>query len=481
MPIPEIIKSFQNSREAIIELEKLQIPNRENFINRFVEDNFSYWDLALPILNLHVIPAIKSNNYKYSLFFLLSNIVKIKFFRGLKSNRKSSFNTREFSGSIDVLFLGFSSYINRDVYEPFINRTKGAFDNCVILCDSDGIEDNIKVNHINVLSYFKSKNKNTKKTLSILTYFFESTKLKHLNFYQIFKINLWIRYIFIPRYYKYVLSSKFILNQYTPNYIIESDIADPRSRAVVILAKSLKLKTITLQFAFYNRDSFEWYYQKSDNIIIWGKWFENLFVNFFQINKNYLSILGSPRFDNYLIEPTNNDISEEKSVLIISSYEIAAYNKITRTISFTKYLINVIELLLNEEYKIYIKVHPLEVDCSYLDKYFSKGLEIVSIDQFDDTIRKVRFVISHGSSLTFNALALKKTVIYPTNPNIVWWDDIFASSNLGIGFYTYEELLRILNLHTEINLTPLNLFSEFVNIDPLQTSSVKILNKLLND
>jgi hypothetical protein len=126
-------------------------------------------------------------------------------------------------------------------------------------------------------------------------------------------------------------------------------------------------------------------------------------------------------------------------------------------------------------------VHPLELDFGYLDKYFNRGLVIISIEELDESIRKVRYVISHGSSLTFNALALNKTVIYPTNPSIVWWDDIFAKSNLGVGFNNFEELRIILNSSHDINLKPLNLFSDFVKIDPFQTSSSKILNKIMND
>ena len=480
MPIPEIIKSFQISREAIIELEKLQISNRENFIDRYNDGDFSYWELALPILNLHVIPAIKSNNYKYNLLFIFLNIIKTNFVIGLSKFRKSNSQASEYNGSIDFLFLGFSSYINKDVYEPFINSTKNEFDNSVIICDSGVIED-IPVKYIDILAFYKKEIGNSNKILSIFAYFFSCTKLKHLDFYQVFKINLWIRYIFIPKYFKYVKSAKYFLNNHSPSYIIESDIADPRSRAFVMLANSLKLKTFTLQFAFYNRDSFEWFYQKSDNIIIWGKWFEELFVNFFQIKKQYLSILGSPRFDKYLSYPNCTNNFEEKSVLIISSYEIKAYNKITNTISFKEYLVNVIELLLYDGYKIYIKVHPLEIDFSYLDKYFSRGLTIISIDDLDIIISKVGFVISHGSSLTFNALALNKIVIYPINPSIVWWDDIFANYNLGFGFSSYDELRVILNSRFDLNIRSSNLFSNFVSIDSIQTSSSKILNKIKND
>ena len=149
------------------------------------------------------------------------------------------------------------------------------------------------------------------------------------------------------------------------------------------------------------------------------------------IDKKRMVVIGSPRFDKLSETFLNDQFGEldKKDILIISSYEVKSYKNVTKTVSFKKYICALIETLIKDGYNIYIKIHPLEKKIDYLDKYIDNGLNIVSFDNFHSVLKKVKIVITHGSTLTFDALIMNKIICYPTDKNVVWWDDIFLQND----------------------------------------------------
>lgn len=475
----DTVKKFEESKKIINLIEGVKNSKGEKLVDSYKIAGISFWELAKPILNIHILPGIDSRNFKYSLFGIF-----YKYFRSKRKQRKLNISSYVNVEHTELVFLGFTDYMVDDIFTPLYN----SFENVSYSLYSDSP----RTDTANILDYWDIDSSKYSKIL-LKQYFSDNNVLNIFNWQReltqnglslstIYKLHFWLTGYFLNEYIKYIILAEKLVSQNSKiKNIVELDIADPRSRAFVLIGKKYNVKITTIQFAFYFRDSFEWFYNKADSVIIWGKWFEDLFTNYFEIAPKKLSILGSPRFDKFL-NLSNYEITEDnKSALIISSYEISNYKKITKTISFKKYLETIIELLIEEGYQVFIKIHPLETDLGYLNKYFSQGLVVISLEELNKTICKVKYVISHGSSLTFNALALNKTIIYPIDKKIVWWDDIFASCNLGIGFNNYNELRMILNSSKQISLNPIKSFSDFVSIDTNQSSSRKILNKLHND
>ena len=108
-------------------------------------------------------------------------------------------------------------------------------------------------------------------------------------------------------------------------------------------------------------------------------------------------------------------------------------------------------------------------------------MKIIDIEEFDQTLNKVEFVVSHGSSLTFSALILNKSILYPTSKEVVWWDDVFANNNLGIGFDSFnnfESLVQDISAINALNISKKDILNSFIYFDENQTSSNKILKYL---
>lgn len=473
------IEKFELAKSDIEFIETIKNERGELLIGLYSIAGISLWELAKPTLNIHVIPGIESNNYKYNIPSTLYKYIKSKskFFLKRK-NLNQDLNNSEF------LFLGFSEYIANDIFTPLSSNLSN--NNYSLISDSEisnsynlfnSLDDEFFLKIKELKDDFYKKNNLVK----IYGWKKEFNDKSQVNFFKFLKIHFWLIGYFLNEFLPYVvISEKLILKCTNLKSIIELDIADPRSRAFVLMGEKYKIDIKTIQFGFYYRDSFEWFYLKSNEVFVWGNWFKEFFSDFYKIDKKKLICTGSPRFDRILSNPYFSIRPHFKSILIISSYEISSYKNITKTKSFKDYVQELIEFLIKEDFKIFIKVHPLEKNTSYLEKYYNKGLVVIPIEDFDKTISLVDFVLSHGSSLTFNALALGKPIIYPTSKNIVWWDDIFANLNLGVGFENFHELKLILSSFDSLKFSPLSKFEDFVEFNEFDTASKRIINYLSN-
>jgi len=494
MRIPNIVKNFEKSKNILFDLENIIDKNGFKFVDLFSIEGFSYWELSKPLLNLHVIPGITSKSNLYSFFSIIIRIIK----RKLLSKPINEVTNQKIDIKPDILCVGFTNYINKDIFKPFLNelKNKNNFQNVALISDYNskiGTEINCKELDIHSFGY-KNFNNEVKfnfnkliKNRKIFKFYLKNInnfqKVENINHFQLFKIILWIKFVFIPKYIPYVILSENIILSTKPKYVLEADIADPRNRAFILNAKKHSISTFTLQFAFYNRDSYEWFYALSDKIFVWGVWFLNLFNNNFKIANNRMIVVGSPRFDNLFKKNVITEIIDvnKKDILIISSYEIKSYKKVTKTVNFTKYITELIDTLTKEGYNIYIKLHPLEKNINYLNKYLDNGLQIVSFDNFHSVLNKVKIVITHGSTLTFDALIINKIICYPSSKDVVWWDDIFLQNNLGYGFENVIDLIELLIKLDQKESYKNNNLNNFIHLDNKSNSSSRIFDYLLNN
>ena len=168
MSLPNIIKKFSESKNILDDLEKLEDGFGNKFVDLFKIDNFSYWELSKPILNLHIIPGINSRSYLYSLISLAIRVIK----RLLSSKRFNENHTLENYSNTDILFVGFTEYINKDIFKPLISELnkKINLDKALFINESnsnDKLEFDCKKIDINSHAYvgFNEDIKNTLKKI----------------------------------------------------------------------------------------------------------------------------------------------------------------------------------------------------------------------------------------------------------------------------------------------------------------------------
>lgn len=474
------IINFEKAKRIINDIEDINLKNGNSLISIYeIESQISLWELAKPIINIHILPGIISNNKSYSLFNITLRWIysSIKF-QKLTKKKESSIELSETKN----VFVCFTRYIEQDILNP-IKESNDKF-SFMVLSDFN----NESNNTINILNYWQKnydkQRRSIKRNLSTLKNVYNFIKIikeiksKNINFFDLIKIHIWLSGYFLNKYVDYIILAKKFSEKNKIKNLIEFDISDPKSRIFALYAKKNQINLVTIQFAFYYRDSYEWFYCISDKILTWGQWFDEIFINYYGINYNKIKIVGSPRFDKYLSISTQiESLLSSKSVLIISSYDIPTYRTLSNTMPFKIYIEKVIDILIKNNYKIFIKTHPLEIDTLYLNKYITNDVKIINSSEFEELLRNVNFVISHGSSLTFSALILNKPILYPTNKNIVWWDDVFANNNLGVGFDSFqhfEDLINNIELIKSQSNSQKHLVDSFIYFDKNESATNKI-------
>lgn len=489
MSLPTI-ENFEQSKILINRIEAVKFKNSVDLISIYNYDQISFWEVFKPLLNIYVLPGINSKNNQYGFIATFLKIFKNKFYKEKLQSKNAIIDSSYF----DAVLLGFSNYISKDIFDPIIYEFNSSNYNNNKILQLNANENIYEKNKFNIHDIWSEKLQNfykleIKKIKNKSNLFLIFRNLKYLRQNNIsikvfILIHLYIKYIYIEKYFKYYILAKYFVTSNKIKNFIDIDISDPRSRIFSLVGLKYNIPTITLQFGFYNKDSYEWHYVISTKILVWGDWFKDLFVNYYNIENKKIEIVGSPRFDTIIQNKINhNDNLKNKSVLIISSYEIKGYSKITKTIEFKIYLKSVIDLLLKLNYKIYIKIHPLENNTNYLKNYNTNKLQVININELNDIIKNVDFVLTHGSSLTFNALLLNKPILYPIGKNIVWWDDIFADENFGVGFKDLIHLENILQNIENGNYHFKNDYQEKLKryIDFETNSSQKIIKYILKN
>jgi CDP-glycerol glycerophosphotransferase (TagB/SpsB family) len=476
------VENFQKAKLFLNNLNEIIYENTILEKSYEIEPQISLWEIAKPILNIHVIPAILTKDNSYSLVNIALRSIKVYF----KSHKLRINNTYIATRHHENLFICFTKYIHEDIINPL--NLSGKKKSYCILTDFEINDNNCEnilnswnINH-SILSKKIRKKHSPFLNLILLFKLRKQLNLKKINLIDFIKIHLWISVYFFNKYLFYIVTAKMYFQTNKLKNLIEFDISDPKSRIFSFYAKKKNINLVAIQFAFYYRDSFEWFYCNSDLVFTWGDWFNKIFVDYFKLEKQKIKIVGSPRFDKYLKK--NNSIkkvNQEKKVLIISSYDIKTYKKFTKTIDFKIYIERIISILIKNDYKVFIKIHPLENNIDYLNKFCGNNFKIININEFDDCLEEVDFVISHGSSMTFSALILNKPILYPTSKEIVWWDDVFYNNKLGHGFESFQDFEQLIsnpNLN-EFNSSLINnITKSFIHFDKNESSASKIFKAL---
>lgn len=456
---------LQFSAEIIEEIGNFVLSNGTKLSNNLIIEGVSLWSVAQPDLALHVLPPVifKTNKKSsYNIHFIKVFLKNIKYsikefhklFSGFYIFKKSNIKIESW------FLLSNSSYIYRDTLKPLqaeIESTQAELinvenynslfsnDNRISFFSSEWRND--------FLRYFKCKTKIQQAKHSFFRNDFKavSTHFKDIPSQSLKLLFLWFFQVFAQRNIVNCINAKKCLGTLKPSRIISGDVADPLNRIYSYNAINSNIPVVEIQFGIYDSTSVEWRFCFSDKIVVWGRYFEDLFEKEYFIPKSKIFVLGSPRFDYLLNKKRDVDyIFEEnaksKKILFASIYTaISNYDdsyEVKLIEDFKQMVVKVASKYKN--IKLYIKPHPLES----IEWISNTNLEnIIVVDKQNDIrewISKVDVFITFGSTATFDALLEKKIVLLANTPNLIWWDDIFLKYDAAINIHSENELHEIM-------------------------------------
>lgn len=438
-----VVDLQEKSSKIVLALGEIEISKKAIFKNELVFYNIPIWVAAETTLALHIIPNLLLLRKKSNIFKIITIFkIFIKFIINIFLQKELLLETKNHKFENNVLFVSFTEYMRRDVFNPLDKYIRND-DNKFNINYTD-FKSSYKIN-FQYLNYLLITNsiKNLKK------YYINQDFLTKKEFY--FVIN-WLFFDFIPKFHNYLKVSDLYFKHYNPKSLITIDNSDPRSRIFCLAAKRYYIPVCELQYGNVGKDSIEWNFFINDKLCVWGEYFKSFFISNFNIESNKIELTGSPRFD-YSLKNDNltvkNFYNKNKiNIIYISTYSIPAYDKINNKYDLINFKYDLISLM--KKYKninFFIKPHPLEDDKIFKNSNLNEE-NIILLDKKIDLISYLKdcnAVISFGSTLNFDVLNHNKIIISPTIPNIYWYKDFFAENNLSITFKSFTELEIIFN------------------------------------
>jgi CDP-glycerol glycerophosphotransferase (TagB/SpsB family) len=438
-----VVELQEKSAYIVKKIGDINIINNNSFKDELKLYNIRIWVAAETTLALHIIPFLLSSRKKNgtNLFFSYFKIY-FKFIINIFIQKELFLETKKHKSENSILFVSFTEYMRRDVFDPLENYIR-----------NDANKFNINYTKFNFINkknfkylYYLFKNNNI---INIKKYHSRQEYLTKKEFY--FVIN-WLFYDFIPKFHNYLKLSDLYFKNYKPISLITIDNSDPRSRIFCLSAKTYNIPVCELQYGNVGKDSIEWNFFINDKLCVWGEYFKFFFISNFNIEHNKIELTGSPRFDyslkNENIEIKKFDNINEINIIYISTYSIPAYDKINNKydlINFKYDLISVMKKFKNINF--YIKPHPLEDDKIFKNSNVNND-NIILLDKKINIINYLKesnAIISFGSTINYDVLNHNKIIISPIIPNVYWYKDYFAENNLSITFKSFTELENIFN------------------------------------
>ena len=438
-----VVELQEKSSFIVQKIGNIKTRNNELFKDELNLYKIRIWVAAETTLALHIIPFLLTSRKKNNTNLVFSYFkILFKFVINIFLQKELFLETKNHKLENNILFVSFSEYMRRDVFNPldkYIRNDDNKFN-----INYTEFKSSYKIN-FQYLNYLLRTNsiKNLKQ------YYINQDFLTKKEFY--FVIN-WLFFDFIPKFHNYLKVSDLYFKNYNPKSLITIDNSDPRSRIFCLAAKRNNIPVCELQYGNVGKDSIEWNFFINDKLCVWGEYFKTFFISNFNIESNKIELTGSPRFD-YALKNDNltvkNFYNKNKiNIIYISTYSIPAYDKINNKYDLINFKYDLISLM--KKYKninFFIKPHPLEDDKIFKNSNLNEE-NIILLDKKIDLISYLKdcnAVISFGSTLNFDVLNHNRIIISPIIPNIYWYKDFFAENNLSITFKSFTELETIFN------------------------------------
>ena len=437
-------------------------------------EGVSLWSVISPYLAVNRLTEVENEypGYKFNIknrkitAYIRRKILNYRIRKAYKQNKINN----KVNGFI---FLGFSEYISREILDPVAYHIKKLNTNEAVI-----VRDNFKSHNINkkidlsIWSFWSNDNftelKKIKNSLEIATREIKkSVVFKSLiensgtNSISIKKLFNWILNIYLPNLLIYIIIARAIMIKCKPGLIVSPDVHDPRSRIFTMVGKIFNIKTLEIQFSFYNSLNVEWKFFIADRLAVTGLQNQAVMIEH-GIDSDKLTITGSPRYDridlftNDCITKFRKNMGIEKSqhVLLFASQPCVP-GAFTSKLKRNEMLKGIVSAATNcKNITLVIKPHPLE-NIKELQGLINKNSKIVYITKDTDIRNLIQICdvfLTYTSNTTFDAIILNKPTINVSYPNANI-DTTFDKSGATLVAKCDEELAKIFEMIDKNKIT----------------------------
>jgi hypothetical protein len=482
------VRNFENSKLAVnTAIDTLQyaaflvkrwgqtpLPNGETLENMLAVDGVSLWDVTAPILAAFVLPKTLARKAPLSFFsrFIKPYLSWAKYY--IKTFPRIIYNSNgpdHWPSTPVCLFLGFSGYMYRDVLDPIVNRIVEDYHMDYVVLHDDGLfqESVVKLQGDGIQSIWDHRNKEVADHESRLRNKL-NTNLRFLKYDKTLptlvgsddialwpKVDAtfrWLSMAYIPSLVPYLALAWHILEGHRPVIIISPDVADPRTRIFCLVARSLGIPSLEIQFGMYEKESVEWRFLVADRVAVWGESSRQALLAH-DVPAGRITLTGSPRFDKGM-DVSGIEKSECRSrfeipagqimVLFASMYSLDSYSEFS---NFPQMLADVKRAIFRaansiQELCLVVKPHPLEnvEETKRLAAHCGNIIFAEPGEDIKELITACDIFITLASTATMHALIARKLVIQPAFSGFAWWGkDVYQKSEVTYVVRSEEELL----------------------------------------
>lgn len=438
----------QNHYATIIEIMgKSVLPNGKTLSEFLTIEDIPFWDVfAAESAWRHLTTAIAATTLlERAKIFIKPYIYRLRdSIKVMRFTQRSQNCVPNWPATPVVLCLGFTARMYREVLEPVVRRLTSESD-CRAVVLSDG-HNKIgersacaRVTYQRIGQYWGRDLECQSRRLIQLVRLKEIELLSTGALENLFpqddsKISVALRKVlyllfkaYIPSAVHQAVIAKHILKTHRPNLVLSPDVSDTRTRLYTLLAKSMSIPSMEVQFGLTGDEGVEWRFLAANCVAVWGESSRTALMKQGVPEENII-ITGSPRHD-ALVRPSELRLAATRRrlgikdkralILLASTYTDWTHTEYARPEilrAMKKAIFNAAKQ--NPDAILIVKPHPVEI-VKETQALVGRTNNIIFVDR-DVDIRELIVIcdafISFGSTATVDALIAGKACICPIFP-----------------------------------------------------------------
>lgn len=465
------IKSLHNSSRLVKKWGEQRPQNDKSLRELLSINGVSVWDIMAAELALYFIgEKIEERSGRKTLRQILTPYlrpIKYAFWR------KSPVNTIDcdhWPAGSTALFIGFTSYMARDVLQPVIDLMSSEDGLIPVMLTSDLVITGDQSNQVHSINRHRSEEtvnearkwaRAIRKASLILT--------REEKYRQIFVDGdrpLWPRVKHGVRRVFNVYASHFlpdtiavamhILTVHRPSVIVSIDVADPRTRVYSMLAASLGIPTVQVQSGPVDQGVIEWRFLLDDIVVAQGPLAKEVFLGHGVPNEKIL-VTGSPRYD-CLVAATELEIYAfrkrfgvppgNRTIVFASSYFLAlSKSTLPETFALLQAMKRAMFAAVAQVpgVTLIVKPHPLE-DVAETKASVVDHSRVIFADPKEDIrplVSACDAFFTLGSTATLDGLIMGKPTVCPAFPGWLFSDAFVLTGAVEVPRTENEMVLAV--------------------------------------
>jgi hypothetical protein len=463
----------QNSYASLIKsLGETKLPDGKTLSESLTFDGICFWEIfSTEIAYRHLTTAMASIGIFASVKqYLRPYIHRLKIWVNYLGCRRTSKDCSNWSTESNIICLGFTGRMYREVLEPVVERlTMQSGCNVVILndtfsSDTDKYFDgkcSFHCTYTNWNANIEEDIRHLRHSLSIAEQHLKSSNaLKGLLLDLEDSLAVALTQIFhllfkgyFPQMVTQVALAKHILKKHRPSIVISPDTSDSRARIYALLCRQMCIPYLDVQFGLTGDEAIEWRFFVANGVAVWGDSSKKSLIKQ-GVSEDQIHVTGSPRHDSLVNKPTavnNSSMAKfykeknKKIVLLASTYTDSAHGEYTdprilreMKLALFKAAENCPGLLL------IVKPHPHENvnETRSLSKKYNNVMFVEQTSDIREVITICDAFVSFGSTATIDALIADKLTICPIFPG--WpFSEVFRNSGAVLVTQSAEELIEL--------------------------------------